>query len=209
MPADQEYRPERQQKTNGERKALAAAQFDRLADKLGCQQAKVLPAKAKAFVMCRLSRSAGATKAFADLALRELKKRQRIEMVRLERDRVAKMKAAARRQRARERDELLASLSKPVSRLAGQAEHLSVLAGLPSDIFFRTREWRRTSVEALNLYGRRCMSCGAVPADESRLRAVHIASRLVQPDLAFDLANLRILCTDCHVGFNALARAGA
>lgn len=118
-------------------------------------------------------------------------------------------KVVAKKAAKRLEKEVLASLAKPVSRIAGQAEHLAVLANLPADRFFRTREWRRTRWEALNLYGRHCCSCGATPEDESRLTATHIESRLVAPHRAFDLANLRILCTDCHVGRRSLARPGA
>lgn len=182
--------------------------FDALSRRYGCEEAARLSRKEKSAVLRRFATREQTGAVFAALCAQGMRTMQREAMARHERDRAISTRAAARKAAKRHVADLLASLAAPVSRIAGQAEHLHVLAGLPADLFFRTPEWRRTRWEALNLYGRRCISCGAVPADEARLTATHVAGRLVRPDLAFDLANLRILCADCHIGRRALNRPG-
>jgi 5-methylcytosine-specific restriction endonuclease McrA len=180
--------------------------FDGLADRYGCPQAKALPSKERHAVLRRYAANGCTAQAFVSAAIRSLKTLQRRRLTHADREEQQRLARALRTEKRRGEEELLRSLSKPVSRIAGQAEHLRVLANLPADIFYRTPEWRRTRWEALALYGRRCVSCGAVPADEGRLTATHITPRLVRPELAFDLSNLRILCADCHVGQRALRR---
>lgn len=182
------------------------SEFDRLADRFGCPEAKSLSNKERSAILRRWTAWGGSAQAFVTAAIRSFKtaQRRKIADANRERERLAAQKVKA--DRARHAQEMLRSLGKPVSRIAGQDEHLNVLTALPSDLFYRTPEWRRTRWEALSLYGRSCVSCGAVPDDHARLTATHIVERLVRPDLAFDLTNLRILCADCHIGQRALAR---
>jgi len=175
------------------------ALFEVLADRFGCPEAKRLPVKEKVAVIRRLGTDISGH-AFITQALRAMKTVNKAKHHQSEHVRWAQAKAAAKRLAKKDAAEILASLHKPISRLAGQAEHHGVLAGLPTDLFFRTKEWRALRWRALHLYGRRCMSCGAVPADEARLTAAHVESRIARPDRAFDIANLRILCADCQVG---------
>jgi hypothetical protein len=180
------------------------AQFDGLAERYGCPQAKKLPIKKKKAVLRHLNKGQPSADRFAALAIKAMSGLAKATIREADKTRAMQMKAAVRRAARREYDDMLASLAMPVSRIAGQAEHLNTLAGLPADLFFKTPEWRRTRWEALNNYGRRCISCGAVPEDEARLTATHVISRIVRPELAFDLSNIRILCVDCHIGRRTL-----
>ena len=180
------------------------AAFDELAHRFGYVDALQLRAKEKRTIITRLRRQQITPARFRGCVLHALQiAQQRAERAaagqrRHERKMLAK-KLAKRIER-----EVLASLVKPVSRAAGRAEHLAVLANLPADRFYRTAEWRKVRWDALHAYGRRCCSCGATPEDEARLTATHVVSRLVAPERAFDLSNLRILCADCHIGRRAL-----
>jgi len=179
--------------------------FDALARQFGYPDATGIRAREKRIIMERLRRMARVDqKQFQASIMHALVyAQQRVERG-LAAQRRHEQRSQAKKLAKKIECDVLASLSKPVSRTAGRAEHLMVLANLPADRFFRTPEWRRTRWEALHLYGRRCCSCGAVPEDEARLTATHIVSRLVAPAKAFDLSNLRILCVDCHVGRRAL-----
>lgn len=176
-------------------------EFDHLARRFGYEEATSLRAKEKRVLMTRMAGRTMNARQFRDSVFHALQSAQR----KVERASAGRLRHAAKCLAKKREKDVLASLGKPVSRDAGRAEHLAVLAALPHDLFFRTKEWRRTRWEALNLYGRVCCSCGATPADESRLVATHVDSRLLRPDRAFALANIRILCTDCHIGRRALA----
>lgn len=91
------------------------------------------------------------------------------------------------------------SLREPVTREAGQAEHLTVLAGLPAEKFYSTKEWRKARLETILLQKKRCQICG-IGASKRSLHVDHIITRIARPDLAFTFRNLRVLCEDCHSG---------
>lgn len=66
--------------------------------------------------------------------------------------------------------------------------------------FYDTDAWRSLRYEALKIYGRRCMVCGAVPETGAQLHVDHIKPRSLFPELELSLANLQILCRDCNLG---------
>lgn len=66
--------------------------------------------------------------------------------------------------------------------------------------FLETFEWRRLRMEALKLYGRRCMCCGATPESGAVMNVDHIKPRKVFPELALEIKNLQILCNACNHG---------
>lgn len=71
---------------------------------------------------------------------------------------------------------------------------------IASDEFLSSFEWRRVRMQALKLYGPRCMCCGATPADGAVMNVDHIKPRKLFPSQALDLSNLQILCHECNHG---------
>lgn len=141
---------------------------------------------------------------FHSLVLMELRKKQRqtiaIEALRETREAQQSAKNEARR----DRKEIEQSLHLPVSRIAAEAEHLAVLAALPDAAFARTPEWRKTRWQAIVMAGSACSVCGCGPRDGKRLVARHIVSRIVAPEKAFDLFNIRVRCAECDTGARTL-----
>lgn len=73
--------------------------------------------------------------------------------------------------------------------------------------FYERPEWKELRYQALNKYGRRCMSCGDSEeraVKEQRVAPVlqvdHIKPRSIYPELALVLANLQVLCRPCNQG---------
>jgi 5-methylcytosine-specific restriction endonuclease McrA len=106
---------------------------------------------------------------------------------------------AAKQKRRKDSLALRRSRHDPVTPAAAQAEHLTVLAGLPREKFYHSKEWKIARFEALRQGNHRCNTCGAT-AKEGRLHVDHIVTRVARPDLAFSLSNLRVLCETCHHG---------
>ncbi|MFG1414035.1 HNH endonuclease signature motif containing protein [Xanthobacter sp. VTT E-85241] len=92
-----------------------------------------------------------------------------------------------------------ASWDLPVSKEAAQPEHAGVLAKLPAERFYTTKEWLQLRVEVIRNAKSRCGMCGA-SAKQVRLHVDHIKSRVAYPELAFAIKNLRVLCEACHRG---------
>lgn len=69
-----------------------------------------------------------------------------------------------------------------------------------SDDFLRSYDWRRVRMEALKRYGPRCQCCGATPASGAIMNVDHIRPRRLFPELALDIENLQVLCSDCNHG---------
>ena len=63
--------------------------------------------------------------------------------------------------------------------------------------FYKTREWLELRYWALELYGRKCMSCFSV---NSQLHVDHIKPISIYPLLKTDKNNLQILCKECNLG---------
>lgn len=66
--------------------------------------------------------------------------------------------------------------------------------------FYNSQSWKKLRLEALEFYGRRCVSCGATAKNGAKLHVDHIKPKSKYPDLALDLDNLQILCEDCNLG---------
>lgn len=113
--------------------------------------------------------------------------------------------------------ESLLSGSKPVSRTrsprkpgsaskaviesgAGYAVKLSYKGDVASDAFLQSFEWRALRMQALKLYGRRCVCCGASPETGAVMNVDHIKPRKRYPSLALDIKNLQVLCHECNHG---------
>jgi hypothetical protein len=69
-----------------------------------------------------------------------------------------------------------------------------------SDNFLRTYEWRKVRMLALKKHGTRCQCCGASPATGAVMNVDHIKPRKLFPELALDVENLQILCSECNHG---------
>jgi len=69
-----------------------------------------------------------------------------------------------------------------------------------SDDFLQSKSWKRLRIQAFNKYGNFCSCCGAKPTDGIRLNVDHIKPRKIFPELALDINNLQILCSDCNSG---------
>jgi hypothetical protein len=142
------------------------------------------------------------TKTIEDLVIGVLRKEQSRH---LRERKVTIDRRLANAMKADRRIELADSMMQPVSRLAGEPEHLQVLVGLPGIRFYKTPEWRATRADALRLAGFRCEWCGAT-AKTAQLEVDHIATRIIAPERAFDLNNLRVLCEPCHAGRHSAER---
>jgi 5-methylcytosine-specific restriction endonuclease McrA len=69
-----------------------------------------------------------------------------------------------------------------------------------TDAFLSSYEWRKLRMQAIKLYGARCMCCGATPATGAVINVDHIKPRKKYPHLALEISNLQILCHDCNHG---------
>jgi 5-methylcytosine-specific restriction endonuclease McrA len=69
-----------------------------------------------------------------------------------------------------------------------------------SDAFLSSFEWRKLRMQALKMYGPKCMCCGATPATGSVMNVDHIKPRKLFPKLALEINNLQILCHECNHG---------
>jgi 5-methylcytosine-specific restriction endonuclease McrA len=66
--------------------------------------------------------------------------------------------------------------------------------------FLSSKAWLRARLTALKQHGNRCQSCGRGPNDDARLNVDHIKPRRLFPELALDIANLQVLCSECNEG---------
>lgn len=60
--------------------------------------------------------------------------------------------------------------------------------------------WLKVRYQALVRDGGRCRCCGASAADGAILHVDHIKPKSRFPELALDLANLQVLCSECNFG---------
>lgn len=57
-------------------------------------------------------------------------------------------------------------------------------------------KWLRLRYRAFRKYGNKCLVCGSI----DRLHVDHIKPKSKYPELAFEISNLQILCSDCNLG---------
>jgi 5-methylcytosine-specific restriction endonuclease McrA len=63
--------------------------------------------------------------------------------------------------------------------------------------FYQSWQWQTLRMEALNIYGRKCMSCNDT---QGKLCVDHIKSLHTHWDLRLEITNLQILCNSCNMG---------
>ncbi len=66
--------------------------------------------------------------------------------------------------------------------------------------FLLSKAWKRIRLKALMLHGRRCQCCGASVDDGAVLNVDHIKPRSMFPELALNINNLQVLCSECNEG---------
>ena len=69
-----------------------------------------------------------------------------------------------------------------------------------SDDFLHSFEWKSVRMMALKKHGAVCQCCGASPMTGAVMNVDHIKPRKIFPQLALDVENLQILCSDCNHG---------
>jgi hypothetical protein len=69
-----------------------------------------------------------------------------------------------------------------------------------SQEFLESKTWKRLRYKALKLHGMRCQCCGDTPAHGAKLNVDHIFPRLLFPQLALQIDNLQVLCSNCNEG---------
>jgi len=86
----------------------------------------------------------------------------------------------------------------PDSRRPSQAVNGEYIGRIdPStDAFLRSYEWRKLRMQAIRLYGNKCLCCGAM----GNIHVDHIKPRKLFPELALSLDNLQVLCEECNHG---------
>ena len=67
---------------------------------------------------------------------------------------------------------------------------------IPSQDFFKMREWQSLRRSVLKKYGLRCMKCGV---SRCELHVDHIFPRSKFPHLQFEFSNLHVLCRGCNM----------
>ena len=75
---------------------------------------------------------------------------------------------------------------------------LKIIPKACSPEFLQSKAWKRMRIAAFDKYGNFCQCCGAKPSDGIRLNVDHIKPRKLFPELALNLDNLQILCSDCN-----------
>lgn len=93
--------------------------------------------------------------------------------------------------------------SKQAIHIALERKRAMTSAAAPAatcDAFLESYEWRRARMAALKRYGSKCQCCGATPQDGARMNVDHIKPRKLFPNLALDLNNLQVLCSECNHG---------
>ncbi len=96
------------------------------------------------------------------------------------------------------RDVIFGAKVASATKLNGRAE--AVDPDIAGRDFLQTFEWRRVRMLALKKYGARCQCCGATPATGAVMNVDHIKPRKLFPQLALDVNNLQVLCSDCNHG---------
>lgn len=69
-----------------------------------------------------------------------------------------------------------------------------------SDEFLKSFEWKAMRMLAIKKYGNICQCCGNSPKNGAVINVDHIKPRKIFPDLALDITNLQILCSECNHG---------
>lgn len=71
---------------------------------------------------------------------------------------------------------------------------------IPADKFYSSAKWKEVRYIALQQSEGKCCLCGAMARDGVKLHVDHIKPRSLFPELAYQLGNLQVLCSDCNIG---------
>jgi uncharacterized protein (TIGR02646 family) len=70
-----------------------------------------------------------------------------------------------------------------------------------SDVFYKSKEWRKLRYQVLRKYSAECMCCGRSKKNDGVVIHVdHVKPKSKYPKLALDFTNLQLLCEDCNLG---------
>ena len=89
---------------------------------------------------------------------------------------------------------------KPVEPAKGKVQAPSSKVDPIADDFLWSYEWRSLRMVAIKKYGPVCQCCGASPRTGAVINVDHIKPRKLFPELALEIDNLQILCSDCNHG---------
>jgi hypothetical protein len=76
---------------------------------------------------------------------------------------------------------------------------LKSVPDVKSKDFLDSKTWKRLRYKALKLNGMKCQCCG-VSSLNAVLNVDHILPRILFPELALQIENLQVLCSDCNEG---------
>jgi len=71
---------------------------------------------------------------------------------------------------------------------------------IPADKFYSSAKWKEMRYITLQQSDGKCCLCGAMARDGVSLHVDHIKPRSLFPELAYQLDNLQVLCSDCNMG---------
>ena len=77
---------------------------------------------------------------------------------------------------------------------------LQTIPDVSSKDFLNSKAWKRLRYQALKLHGMRCQCCGASPKTGAILNVDHVMPRSLFPQLALQIDNLQVLCSECNEG---------
>lgn len=77
---------------------------------------------------------------------------------------------------------------------------LKSIPSAKSKDFLESKYWKRLRYKALVLNGNKCQCCGSSPSTGAVLNVDHVLPRLLFPELALQVSNLQVLCSDCNEG---------
>lgn len=69
-----------------------------------------------------------------------------------------------------------------------------------SEDWYLSDAWKKLRYQAIVKYGNRCKCCGRGPKDGVSIHVDHIRPKSLWPQLALNIDNLQILCSDCNLG---------
>jgi 5-methylcytosine-specific restriction endonuclease McrA len=99
-------------------------------------------------------------------------------------------------------ENLLPVAAKPKEEPKKRAKRKKIKAANPmfaeaKNEFYQSWDWRKLRMDALNHYGRKCMSCNSTDA---KLCVDHVKPLHTHWNLRLDAGNLQILCDECNMG---------
>lgn len=71
---------------------------------------------------------------------------------------------------------------------------------IPAEKFYASAKWKEVRYIALQQAHGKCCLCGGMARDGVSLHVDHIKPRSLYPELAYQLGNLQVLCSDCNIG---------